>query len=399
MKNIQLIPRNFRNESIVMIQFPYDKALIGCVKTIENTRWSQSLCAWYMKKNDFNLHRIFNVFKSIAYVDYSALRTTKDSFKTIRKNQIRTYSKTPIPKIYFEQLKLKRYSENTIKSYVSELKKFCTFYAPQDLDTLTTDDIKNYLLHLVHKNKVSTSCQNQAISAIKFYYEKILKHPKLKFDIERPRKSKTLPKTISEKEVLNLLKHTINLKHKSIIALLYSSGLRVSELIALKEEHLNFENYTIFIKQAKGFKDRITVLGTSTASVIKKYIENYNPKDYLFEGQNGGKYSARSINKFIQRNAKAAGISQHISAHTLRHSFATHLLNNGTDIRLIKELLGHNSIKTTQIYTHVSDCNLRQIESPIDTLIRVQNTENQIIKTNSLTKKYIGNIETSSDIQ
>jgi integrase/recombinase XerD len=235
-------------------------------------------------------------------------------------------------------------------------------------------------------------------TAIKFYYEKILKHPKLKFDIERPRKSKTLPKTISEKEILNLLKHTINLKHKSIIALLYSSGLRVSELIALKEEYLNFENHTIFIKQAKGFKDRITVLGTSTASVVKKYIEKYNPKDYLFEGQNGGKYSSRSINKFIQRNAKSAGISQHISAHTLRHSFATHLLNNGTDIRLIKELLGHNSIKTTQIYTHVSDCNLRQIESPIDTLIRAQNTENQIIKTNILTKKHIGNIGTSSDI-
>jgi len=399
MKTIQLRPNNLRNEPIIMVQFPFDKELIGCVKTIENTRWSQTLSSWYVKKKDFNLHRVFSVFKSIAYVDYSALKTTKDH--TILKEHVKrkAYAKTPIPNAYIEHLKLKRYSENTIKTYVSELKKFSAFYASRDLDTLTRDDIKNYLLHLVQKNKVSVSSQNQAISALKYYYEKILKHPKFKFTVERPRKLKKLPKTISELQVFNLLKHTYNLKHKSIIALLYSSGIRVSEVIALKKEHINFENHTILIKQAKGFKDRITVLATTTAEVLDAYIKSYSPKNYLFEGQNGGKYSARSINKFIQRNAKSAKIMQHISAHTLRHSFATHLLNNGTDIRLIKELLGHNSIKTTQIYTHVSDRDLRMIESPIDTLIRVQNSEKQRFKTSNLTIKHIENIGTSTDIQ
>ena len=399
MKNILLRPHNLRNESIIVIQFPFDRELISRVKTIENTLWSQSLGTWYMKKKDFNLHHVFNVFKSIAYVDYSALKTTKDPIVIQERTKRKEYSKTPIPNAYIEHLILKRYSENTIKTYVSELKKFSAFYASRDLDTLTKDDIKDYLLHLVQKNKVSVSSQNQAISALKYYYEKILHYPKFKFTVERPRKLKTLPKIISELQVFNLLKHTYNLKHKSIIALLYSSGIRVSEVIALKKEHLNFENHTILIKQAKGFKDRITVLATTTAEVLDAYLKSYTPKNYLFEGQNGGKYSARSINKFIQRNAKSAKIAQHISAHTLRHSFATHLLNNGTDIRLIKELLGHNSIKTTQIYTHVSDRDLRMIESPIDTLIRVQNSDKQKLNENILTIKHNGNIGTSTDIQ
>lgn len=399
MKTVQLIPKILRNESIVMIQFPYDKELIGCVKSIEKSRWSQSLCSWYMKKKDFQLNRIFNVFKPVAYIDYSALKSTNDSISIKENVKRKAYSKTIIPNAYLEYLKLKRYSENTIKSYVSELKKFSAFYASKDLDTLTKDHIKDYLFHLVQKNKISASSQNQAINAIKLYYEKVLKHSKFKFIIERPRKLKTLPKIISEFQVFNLLKHTYNLKHKSIIALLYSSGIRVSEVIALKKEHLNFVNHTILIKQAKGFKDRITVLATSTAKVLDAYLKSYTPKNYLFEGQNGGKYSARSINKFIQRNAKSAKIEQPISAHTLRHSFATHLLNNGTDIRLIKELLGHNSIKTTQIYTHVSDRDLRMIESPIDTIIRSQNSDKQQFNDDNLTLKYNGNIGTSTDIQ
>jgi len=399
MKTVQLIPKILRNESIVMIQFPYDKKLIGSVKSIEKSRWSQSLCSWYMKKKDFQLNRIFNVFKPVAYIDYSALKSTNDSISIKENVKRKAYSKTIIPNAYLEYLKLKRYSENTIKSYVSELKKFSAFYASKDLDTLTKDHIKDYLFHLVQKNKISASSQNQAINAIKLYYEKVLKHSKFKFIIERPRKLKTLPKIISEFQVFNLLKHTYNLKHKSIIALLYSSGIRVSEVIALKKEHLNFENHTILIKQAKGFKDRITVLATSTAKVLDAYLKSYTPKNYLFEGQNGGKYSARSINKFIQRNAKSAKIEQPISAHTLRHSFATHLLNNGTDIRLIKELLGHNSIKTTQIYTHVSDRDLRMIESPIDTIIRSQNSDKQQFNDDNLTLKYNGNIGTSTDIQ
>jgi len=187
MKTILLRPHNLRNEPIIMVQFPFDKELIGCVKTIENTRWSQTINSWYMKKKDFNLHPVFNVFKGIAYVDYSALKTTKD--RTVLKERVKrkAYAKTPIPNAYIEHLKLKRYSENTIMSYVSEFKKFSSYFSKHNLETLDKDDIKDYLLYLIQKQKVSASSQNQAINAIKFYYEKVLQQPKMGFTIERPR--------------------------------------------------------------------------------------------------------------------------------------------------------------------------------------------------------------------
>ena len=172
---------------------------------------------------------------------------------------------------------------------------------------------------------------------------------------------------------------TQNLKHKAITNLLYAAGLRISELIHLKESNLDFTNHTILIEQSKGFKDRVSILGEATALVLKKYLKIYQPKNYLFEGQFGGTYSQKSINKFLKHNAKKAGISVNISAHMLQHSFATHLLDNGTDIRFIQELLGHNSTKTTQRYTHVSKRKLKRIESPIDRILKNQNPNNHHI--------------------
>ena len=154
MKTIQLRPKNLRNESIIIIQFPYEKVLINCIKKTETIRWSQSLSSWYIKKQDFNLNRVFNVFKSITNVDYSALKTINNSVCCLEKAEKTTYSKTPIPKAYLEQLKLKRYSENTIKTYVSEMKKYSIFYASRGLETLSRDDIKNYLFNLTQKKKV-----------------------------------------------------------------------------------------------------------------------------------------------------------------------------------------------------------------------------------------------------
>ena len=155
------------------------------------------------------------------------------------------------------------------------------------------------------------------------------------------------------------------------------SGLRISEVIHLNVSDLDFTNHTILIKQSKGFKDRLSIMGEATALVLKKYLKIYQPKIHLFEGQFGGNYSPRSINKFLKQNAKKAGISVNISAHMLRHSFATHLLDNGTDIRFIQELLGHSSTKTTQRYTHVSQCMLKRIESPIDRILKNKSVDYQ----------------------
>lgn len=380
MKNILLRPHNLRNESIIVIQFSYDKELIGCVKTIENSCWSQSLGTWYMKKKDFNLHRVFNVFKSIAYVDYSALKTTKD--RTVLKERIKrkTYAKTSIPYTYIEHLKLKRYSENTIKTYVSELKKFSTFYASRDLDTLIKDDIKDYLLHLVQKNKISASSQNQAINAIKLYYEKVLKHPKMVFNIERPRREKKLPQILTEHEVLAILKVTENLKHKTILALLYSSGIRIGELISLRKEDLVWDKSYIFIRGGKGNKDRISLLSENLAILLLRYLELYKPNYWLIENPDRKQYSPSSVRLILKKSAKKVKINKRVYPHMLRHSFATHLLEKGTDIRYIQKLLGHGSSKTTEIYTHVSKKSLANIKSPLDAAIEVQDADLKRLK-------------------
>lgn len=379
MKNILLRPHQLRNESIIVIQFPFDKELIGCVKTIENTRWSQTLSSWYVKKKDFNLHRVFNVFKSIAYVDYSALKITKDRPVLKKRIKRKAYSKTPIPNTYIEHLKLKRYSENTIKSYVSEFKKFSSYFSKYNLETLDKDDIKGYLLYLIQKQKVSASSQNQAINAIKFYYEKVLQRPKMGFKIERPRKKKRLPQIITEQEVLKLLKATTNLKHKTILAILYSAGIRMGELINLRKEDIVWDKSFLFIRGGKGNKDRITLLSENVSKLLKKYLKIYKPNYWLIENQNRCKYSPSSVRAILRKSAIKAEINQRVYPHMLRHSFATHLLEKGTDIRYIQSLLGHRSSKTTEVYTHVSKKSLANIQSPLDSIIEDENTVNQLL--------------------
>lgn len=176
-----------------------------------------------------------------------------------------------------------------------------TFFEGKSIDLLSKKDIKKFLLNLIQHEKVSASTQNQYINAIKFYYEKVLKQPKINFTIERPRKQNHLPKIISEYQVLALLRVAQNLKHKTITCLLYASGLRISEVINLNVWDLDFTNHTILIEQSKGFKDRFSIMGEATAIVLKKYLKTYQPKSHLFEGRFGGKYSSRSINKFLNK--------------------------------------------------------------------------------------------------
>jgi len=386
-----------KNQAVVKAHFVFDKNIIALVKNQNGARWSQTLQSWYFPKADFNLNTLYQSCKGKVFIDYSRLKQASLPIK-------KTVSEPPkpivnIPKEYTEQLVLKRYSQNTVKTYSSCFLKFMLFFKTQKLETIGKAEIKRFLLHLIEKEKVSAATQNQYINAIKFYYEKVLGQEKIKFPIERPRKRNHLPRVLSETEVFRLLSVTKNLKHKSITSLLYASGLRVGEVINLKPSDLNFHNFTKLIKQSKGFKDRISILGEVTKPVLEKYLKLYQPNDFLFEGQFGGKYSPRSINKFLKHNAKRAGIYTTISAHVLRHSFATHLLNNGTDIRFIQELLGHNSTKTTERYTHVSNRILERVESPIDRLIKDRSADNQYNR-NKVNTKNIANLsEPGSDIR
>ncbi|MFV0566527.1 MAG: tyrosine-type recombinase/integrase [Flavobacteriaceae bacterium] len=187
-------------------------------------------------------------------------------------------------------------------------------------------------------------------------------------NIERPKKEKKLPVVLSTDEVKQLLNANRNLKHKTLLCLIYSAGLRIGEAINLKASDIDSKRMLIFIRSAKGKKDRYTILSESFLTMLRDYYRTYRPKDYLFEGQDGGQYTASSAQKILKRAAWRIGLKKPITLHSLRHSFATHLLENGTDIRYIQTLLGHNSPKTTMIYTHVTEPSLRKIKNPFDNL-------------------------------
>ncbi|WP_435182351.1 tyrosine-type recombinase/integrase [Cellulophaga omnivescoria] len=267
-----------------------------------------------------------------------------------------------------QKLILKNYSKNTTKTYLHMFKQFLKYIYPMPLHQVTTAHITFYHQELITKQNISTSYQNQSINALKFYIEKVLNLPKVQYDFCRPRKAKKLPKVLSLNEVDSLLKCTYNIKHKTIFMIIYSCGLRISECLNLKIEDIDSKNMRVWIRNAKGNKDRITLLSPTMLIQLRAYYKLYKPKEWLFEGVKGKQYSASSIRQVFNRSKRKANINIPATVHTLRHSFATHLLDSGTNLRFIQQLLGHNSSKTTEIYTHVSTTNLINITSPLEML-------------------------------
>ncbi|MDA8339007.1 MAG: tyrosine-type recombinase/integrase [Nitrospiraceae bacterium] len=265
------------------------------------------------------------------------------------------------------ELLSRKYSYRTAKGYLYYNRDFLNFIGKNPSD-INDNDIKNYLLHLAEEKQSATSTLNQAINALKFYYGSMLKK-KFIYEVKRPRKDKKLPVVLSAEEVAKILNSVDNLKHKAILMLVYSAGLRVGEVVRLKPEDIDSKRMLIHIKGAKGRKDRYTLLSEKTLEVLREYWRQYKPDKWLFEGARAGRYlSTRTVEKILEHACEKADIKKDVSVHTLRHSFATHLLEGGTDLRYIQELLGHTSSKTTEIYTHVSTKSLSKIKSPLDSL-------------------------------
>ncbi len=264
-----------------------------------------------------------------------------------------------------QRLIIRRYSPSTVNTYLSCLKNFFTYYNLQKTEELSKEELLVYLEHLVKKG-YSKSAQNQHINAIKFYYEKFLEREKQYYYIDRPIKDKKLPVVLSKEEVQLLFKQIYNLKHKTILVLIYSCGLRISELINLRIKDIDNKRMLIQIRNSKGNKDRQVQLTDQILLLLRKYFTAYKPNHYLINGLNKNTYSTASIQKIIKRAGLKAGINKNITPHTLRHSFATHLLEDGIDIRYIQTILGHSNIQTTQIYTHVSSQHLKNIKNPTD---------------------------------
>jgi site-specific recombinase XerD len=351
------------------LQFYPNKVMNALVKSLPGIKWSKEFNMAYVLNKKNNLGLIFNTFKGVAWVDCNYFfinRPLPNNNKDVSSQTIKTFSRK-VPSIYIDKLVIKRYAENTIKVYCCMFQRYIQYFNDKEIDNLNEQDIRAYLKDLIDQKK-SDSYLSQMINAIKFYYEIVLEMPNRFYDIERPPVKEQLPKVISKEAVLRMIMETKNLKHKCIIGLIYSAGLRRSELIALKISDIDSERMTIRIKDSKGRKDRYSSLSSSLLPYLRLYFKEYRPKEFLFEGQKGGKYTPASILKIIYTGAKRARINKRVTPHMLRHSFATHLLESGTDLRKIQTILGHNSIKTTEVYTHVALNHQIDIKNPLDNL-------------------------------
>lgn len=353
------------------MQFYPNKVIHALVKTLDMPRWSKQDQMVFIVNTEQNLNAIFKTFRGVAYVNGKYFFRSKPVRKGAEETNLSELRNKcgpdGCPAEYLDLLETMRYSLLTARSYVSLFANFRRFYSDRELIDLGDPEIKRYM-HLVVMSGKSLSYQNQVINAIKFYYEQVLNMPQRFYDIDRPRKEHKLPMVLSEEEVRRMIVATVNLKHKAILVTMYSCGLRLSELLDLKLTDIHSDRALVTVKGGKGRRDRNTVLSSTTLQLLRKYFQVYRPDQYLFEGAGGGRYAANSVQQVVQRALRKAGIRKHASPHTLRHSFATHLLEQGTDLRYIQSLLGHSSPKTTEIYTHVSTKHIGQIKSPIDKL-------------------------------
>ena len=272
--------------------------------------------------------------------------------------------------IRFEKWLLsKRYSKSTIKTYCDALRVFFTYHKNISIQHITMQHIIQFNNEYIIGRSLSISYQNQFVNALKLFYLIIQNTNVIIENIARPRREYRLPNVLSKEEVKLLLNTHRNLKHRTMLCLLYSCGLRSGELLNLQPIHIDSKRNIILIKQSKGKKDRIVPLSSKILEMLREYYRLYKPKTYLFEGQKiGEKYDSRSLQLVLKQAVKKTGIQKPVTLHWLRHSYATHLLESGTDLRYIQELLGHNSSKTTEIYTHVSTKNIQHIKSPFDDL-------------------------------
>lgn len=350
--------------------FGFNKELTKAIKTIPYYSWDQQHKFWSIPfaENFLNEIKTLGTGLGLNIIYEEEEEEAKTGSKTSRVSRFDIPDYKACPEEYILKLKELRYSENTIKTYKGLFEEFINYYNTYDTEAIDESMITNFLRYLVIERKVSSSYQNQAINSVKFYYERVLGGQRKIYLVDRPREEKTLPTVLNEKEISELLHCTENIKHKAILMLAYSAGLRLSELTNVKIKDIDSERMQIRIEQAKGRKDRYSILSHTLLDVLRKYFIAYKPKTWLFEGALGGQYAKRSIQLIMQNSAKKAGILKKTSVHSLRHSFATHLLEGGTDLRYIQSLLGHGSSKTTEIYTHITTKGFDQIKSPLDKL-------------------------------
>lgn len=352
----------YKNEHRISLKFPFNAELIRLTKTLPDARWSIRLGAWHIASNEENMDLLKNQFNGKAQLIINAgvndtLHNVLTTETIQRVEQLKSWMRS------------RRYSEATITNYIEALTIFLRFCNKKTIAEITNNDIIEFNNKYIIENNYSASFQNQLVNAIKLFFSKI-ENRSIEINlIHRPKRAKLLPNVLSKEEVKALLEVPGNIKHKAMLSLIYACGLRCGDLLNLKPEHIDSNRKLLIIKKGKGNKDRITPLSLKIINLLREYYKAYRPKIYLFEGaKQGEKYTSRSLQQVLKQSALKAEITKPITLHWLRHSYATHLLENGTDLRYIQEILGHSSSKTTEIYTHVSTKNIQDIRSPFDFL-------------------------------
>ncbi len=326
-------------------------------KTIPSCHWNRQGNHWQVPAGPGTLKALIDKFGADRVVVDPAIKALE-----------KVWRRTALLDSFTQELHLRRYSPKTCKVYQGAVRRFLES-CNKDYTQLTSKEIRTYLLRLIEREEVSTSFQNQTISAIKLLFEWVLKRPQLLEDLPRPRRGRRLPAVMSRNVTENILNAVGNLKHQTLLVLMYAAGLRVGEVVRLQVDDLDEGRGLIRVKGGKGDKDRYTLYSTLARQMVKAYRREYQPQKWLFPGAQPGRHlTERSVQQLVVQVRKKMGLGIQVTSHTLRHSFATHLLENGTDLRYIQELLGHSSPKTTQIYTHVSRRDLGRIQSPVEGL-------------------------------
>lgn len=369
----------YRSGPVVQLIFEYDSDLIRQLKAHTTAQWSTSMQCWYIPCNEFNQES----FKRFFGNDYRLHATAQNATAILsfasnkREGKIRILHADlftrPDPereqkmKLFRSWMISKRYSESTVKVYCESLQTFFRFFKDKKVEAIENADLVDFNNRYILANGYSATLQNQVVNALKLFYSR-LEGVKLQIEqLERPRRSHSLPNVLSKEEVALILKACINNKHRTMLCLIYACGLRRGELLNLKPLDIASSRGLLIIRQGKGNKDRIVPISGKTIEMLRTYYQLYKPKVWLFEGQAPGeKYSERSLQMVLKHALEVAKIKKPVTLHWLRHSYATHLLENGTDLRYIQELLGHKSSKTTEIYTHVSTRSIQNIKSPFD---------------------------------
>lgn len=363
----------------LVIKIPYNKELYQLLIQLEGRQWHPETKTWTVTANKDNWLQIKNTRLApycLTIVSESKMPENgqaSEQASTVAKMMLSpmTNHQALIHQALLEteqQLRLRHFSWRTAKSYLGQLRMLFLFFPAIAPSCLGIKEISTYLLDRIEKRNWQSATQQQAICAFKFYYGTVLALA-YDWDIVQPRQGRKLPTVLSQGEVIRLLEAVPNLKHRCILMLVYSAGLRLSELTNILLKDINYDRRQVFVECGKGHKDRYTLLSENFLETLQAYLKEYQPKHWLFEGQDGGQYSNRSVQAILRRAVEVSGINPRTTVHTLRHSFATHLLEQGVDLRYIQDLLGHSSSKTTEIYTHVTSKATAKIVSPLDAIL------------------------------